>query len=316
MSDQVLLSICIPAYKRPDFLQRLLDSIQIQLFRNFEVIVTDDSPDQDVRKTCLYYAELLPLRYFRNETPAGTPANWNKAIQMASGQWIKLMHDDDWFATEDSLDHFVTSIRSNLSAQFVFSAYTNEFLETGESALVEINNHQLNRLTKNPVTLFAGNLIGPPSVVMFKANTGIVFDENLKWLVDVDFYIRFLKDTRPVYLPENLIKVGIGAQQVTQDCFLQRPIEIPENFALLNKVGVPELKDIRVYDAWWRLMRNLEITNVQEIRESGYPGKIPEVIISMIDWEKKFPQALLKNGFFSKALMMLHYIFHIGKIKS
>jgi glycosyltransferase involved in cell wall biosynthesis len=43
-----LISICIPAYKRTEFLQRLLDSIDIQTFKNFEVIVTDDSPGNDV----------------------------------------------------------------------------------------------------------------------------------------------------------------------------------------------------------------------------------------------------------------------------
>ncbi|MGZ5190970.1 MAG: glycosyltransferase family 2 protein, partial [Flavisolibacter sp.] len=34
------VSICIPAYKRPDFLIRLLDSIRVQTFKDFEVIVT------------------------------------------------------------------------------------------------------------------------------------------------------------------------------------------------------------------------------------------------------------------------------------
>ena len=42
MAEPSLISICIPAYKHPDFLKRLLDSISIQSFKNFEVIISDD----------------------------------------------------------------------------------------------------------------------------------------------------------------------------------------------------------------------------------------------------------------------------------
>lgn len=44
MAEEVFASICIPAYKRSDFLARLLDSILVQTYCLCEVIVTDDSP--------------------------------------------------------------------------------------------------------------------------------------------------------------------------------------------------------------------------------------------------------------------------------
>jgi glycosyltransferase involved in cell wall biosynthesis len=48
MDDFPLISICIPAYKRIEFLQRLFDSIAIQTYKGYEVIITDDSPDEVV----------------------------------------------------------------------------------------------------------------------------------------------------------------------------------------------------------------------------------------------------------------------------
>jgi glycosyltransferase involved in cell wall biosynthesis len=42
------ISICIPTYKQVDKLEVLLRSIDSQTFRDFEVIVSDDSPDMDV----------------------------------------------------------------------------------------------------------------------------------------------------------------------------------------------------------------------------------------------------------------------------
>jgi hypothetical protein len=155
-------------------------------------------------------------------------------------------------------------------------------------------------LQKDPVTLFSRNIIGPPSVVLHKKSQSVLYDTKIKWVVDIDFYIRYVRNQKPVYIDKVLINVGIGEQQVTQDCFRQRPIEIPENFYLLEKVGI-KLKNILVYDAWWRLMRNLQIKYEKEIIESGYHGKIPSVISSMVAWQRKLPNAVLQTGVLSNA---------------
>ena len=89
MSNRVFISICIPAYKHVDYLKRLLDSIAIQTFKDFEVIITDDSPGNEVEQFCLQYQSLLPIKYIKNNTSLGSPGNWNACISNASGQWIK-----------------------------------------------------------------------------------------------------------------------------------------------------------------------------------------------------------------------------------
>jgi hypothetical protein len=92
-------------------------------------------------------------------------------------------------------------------------------------------------------------------------------------------------------------------------------VEIPENFYLLNKVGSISLKNIFVYDAWWRLIRNLEIKNADEIRASGYTREIPVVILSMIRRQAKLPSWILKTGTFSKFAMFVHYLFNYNNIR-
>lgn len=98
MTAAPLISICVPAYKNVVYLERLLGSIQSQTFHDFEVVITDDSPDNAVSELIDRYKAMLPIRYFRNDVALGSPANWNAAIGHAKGQWIKIMHDDDWFA--------------------------------------------------------------------------------------------------------------------------------------------------------------------------------------------------------------------------
>ena len=46
----VKVSICVPAYKNPVGVERLLGSIKVQSFTDYEVVVTDDSPDGSVEE--------------------------------------------------------------------------------------------------------------------------------------------------------------------------------------------------------------------------------------------------------------------------
>ncbi|OQP59958.1 hypothetical protein A3860_35540 [Niastella vici] len=315
MKESPLISVCIPAYKHIDFLKRLLDSLTRQTFRDFEVVITDDSPDDSVKNLVTQFAHLLTIRYFRNPVALGTPENWNEGIRRAVGQWIKLIHDDDWLAGENSLQRFADAIQRNPGATFFFCAFRNNWLQSGRMEEVHINSFRYKQLLKQPAVLFSSNVVGPPSVILHPNDKQFFYDNKVKWVVDIDFYIRYFKTARPVHIPEILINVGMGEHQVTQDCFRKREVEVPENFHLLNKLPVGVLKNILVYDAWWRLMRNLEITREEEIRTAGYNGPIHPVLVSMIGWQKKIPRGLLGNGLFSKLSMVVHYLLHRNQLR-
>ncbi|MBC7937190.1 MAG: glycosyltransferase, partial [Rhizobacter sp.] len=74
------ISVCIPAYKNADFLRRCLDSLVSQSFTGFEVILSDDSPDDSVATIAEAYKKDLQIIYFKNDPSLGTPANWNFAM--------------------------------------------------------------------------------------------------------------------------------------------------------------------------------------------------------------------------------------------
>jgi glycosyltransferase involved in cell wall biosynthesis len=316
MEEAVFISICIPAYKRISFLKRLLDSIDLQTYRQFEVIVTDDSPDDEVSDLCRSHALSAVIRYFKNEKQLGTPENWNESIRRAGGQWIKLMHDDDWFRDPSALNAYAEAVIKNPAGSFFFSEYTNIFLDQGGSPGVEVrlNRQWQKRLEQDPKTLLSSNRIGPPSVILHRNNSGIFYDSALKWLVDIDFYIRFLQHSKPILIAENLIAVGLGEEQVTKQVFRNQQVEIPENLYVLNKIGVRSLRNILVYDAYWRFIRNLEIRSLSQVTQSGYQGAVPAVIESMIRFQSSIPKSVLGTGLFSKFFMLAHYAIYYPKL--
>src|SRR5436189_1964521 len=121
------ISICIPSFERIEYLKRLLDSISVQSYKDFEVINTDDSNDNSVADWIPAYRSNFQIVYKKNQEPLGTPENWNESIRLSKGQWAKIMHDDDWLADANSLSEFVMAIEKNPSARFFYSAYVNVF---------------------------------------------------------------------------------------------------------------------------------------------------------------------------------------------
>ena len=305
MSDP-FISICIPAYKRPENVENLLRSIEIQTFTDFEVIITDDSPD-DSLKSLIQNFPNLPISYFRNQPALGTPANWNAGITRARGTWIKLMHDDDWFASEKALEEFAQATTSE--KKFIFSNYINVFEETGrkETKLFPVGRGA--KIIQNPLLLLAQNIIGPPSVTMIHKTIVEQYDTFMKWRVDIDFYIRLLlqeKDFYAINMP--LVNVGISPSQVTNSCIDKPEVELPEGLLLLTKYGVHWLKNIWVYDAWWRILRNVLVRNRADLKKYTPYNEWPKALLKMADHQAMVSQGLLKIGAFSKMFMLFSFL--------
>lgn len=317
MSAEIKISICIPAYKNETYLKRLLDSIAVQSFRDFEVVITDDSPDNSLFSIVELYKERMKIEYFKNQPALGSPANWNAGISKAKGEWVKIMHDDDWFADNNSLAEFAKAAKQT-TADFLFSGFTNVDLKNGDEKQFVINGFHEWMLKRNPLYLFRTNYIGHPSTTLIRNTKQYFFDEKTKWVVDFEFYIRVLRSCGPFYaIKKPLINIGMGDEQITKAVFRQREVEIPENLYLLNKLGERSLNNVFVFDYYWRLMRNLKITSAEELKEFQYDKQVPAIISKMIWLQQKLGIELMKKaGIYSKFCMsMLYASYRIGLVK-
>lgn len=230
------VSICIPTYNQVDKLEILLDSIRIQTFRDFEVIVSDDSSTDDVQLLVAQYED-LQIRYYRNSPAKGSPENWNYAISLATCEWIKLMHHDDYFVYQDSLSEYLRHIEKCGSAvDFVFSATLLSYADSGIKSEYLINPNILKNLDKQPAILFERNLIGAPSVCMYKRNLSLSFDKSLIWLVDVEFYSRILLKYSFSYIDKTLVSTFVSSEQLSQRLRNNPDYELYEVFFCFNKL--------------------------------------------------------------------------------
>ncbi len=297
------ISVCVPAYKREVYLERLLQSISIQTFSGYEVIISDDSPDDSVKNLADQYKDKLPIIYSKNTPSAGTPANFNIAMLKANGEWIKIMHDDDWFASGNSLQKFADAALKTTS-DFIFSACNNIYSASGKQ-VHEYSTGWKNRMLNNPLNLLYLNTIGHPSVTMHRKDDAILYDLQFRWVSDVDFYIRyFTKHPGYTYIPEMLINIGIDETQVTNSLYKNPNVEIPEYLLLLAKFPPDLLLQHKyVFHCVWNLVRRFHIKNLKMIRDHGYKGLLPDKIQEIIDFQKPIPRFVLKQTDWSKILM-------------
>lgn len=128
--------------------------------------------------------------------------NTNSAIKKSKGEIIKVLYMDDYLAHKDAL--------KNLAEAEPF-----DWLATG-------CDHDFNGQKHNPhLPSFEGilkgiNTIGSPSVVAFRNDKPLLFDEKLSWLLDVDLYQRlYLKYGPPKLLDTIDTTIGIHEGQMT-----------------------------------------------------------------------------------------------------
>ncbi len=241
MSDQSCpnVSICIPAYKQPGYLHRLLESIINQTYSNYEIIVTDDSPDSCVERIASNYYGSSNITYVRNAKRLGSPQNWNAAMRLARGKWIKMMHHDDWFASPDSLNEFALAAEKCDTQTLIFSE-SNACNALGETQYTYSPPSDAEKRFRNAaVALALHNLIGGPSATMFRRDPHFQFDANLIWLVDVDAYIRLLTKSPATYVRKPLINVSLAEnEQLTAVITKNRPLMLAEHIYLFGKSGL------------------------------------------------------------------------------
>lgn len=99
-NQNVLVSVIIPTYLRPDCLSRALDCIFSQTYQNLDIIVVDDNePGSPARmqtqQVMEKYLKNPSVRYIQNEKNLGGSGARNVGIGAAKGDYIAFLDDDD-----------------------------------------------------------------------------------------------------------------------------------------------------------------------------------------------------------------------------
>lgn len=94
------LSIIVPVYNAEDHLQRCLDSILKQTFRDFEVILVNDGSRDNTKQICDENVALDDRVKVIHKVNGGTSSARNEGLKIASGDYVGFVDSDDWLEPE------------------------------------------------------------------------------------------------------------------------------------------------------------------------------------------------------------------------
>ncbi len=99
VDDRPLVTIAIPTFRRPALLLKALQSALNQRFnRAVEILILDNDPAGEQWNAILSSLPARPnraIRYVVNDQNIGMFGNWNRAIELARGEWVTILNDDD-----------------------------------------------------------------------------------------------------------------------------------------------------------------------------------------------------------------------------
>lgn len=251
ISDTPKVSICAPAYNNAAEVKRLLDSIYTQSYTDFEVNISDDSTNDEIEELVTAYKKRYQnINYIHNQKPYGHIFNWNAAIGMACGDYIKIMFSDDWFTDEKSLGVYVELLDKNPAAMLAFAGSRQVSLDDGMKYYDRHAAPQfIENLRKDYRLLFRGNEIGAPSAVIYRRGASLtLFDEKSNWASDMYLYFDLLiKSPEFAYTTAPLISIGVHEHQYTES-FAKKDMRIYNDYRYMyEKYGLKESRECREY---------------------------------------------------------------------
>ena len=208
------ISIAIPTWechgRGSEFINDLLRTIQIQSYKDFEVCISDHSQDDEVLKEVKQFQDKFKIVYSKNEDDRGNgPANTNKAIEMCSGDIIKVMFQDDFFYDTESLEKIHSEFEQSDSMWLVNGC--NHTKDDGYNFFWEMFPRW------NDKILEGKNTISSPSVLSIKRECfdKVKFDKNLVMMMDCDYYYNLRENFGdPIFLDDVLITNRIHQNQI------------------------------------------------------------------------------------------------------
>ncbi|QPJ62903.1 MAG: glycosyltransferase [Candidatus Nitronauta litoralis] len=205
------VSVVIPTYNRVEFLEKAVESVLLQTWSNWELIVVDDGSTDDTADTMQGIPQVNFLRFEENK---GVSYARNRGIEIAGGEFICFLDSDDQWLPE-KLTRQVQWMEKNPECS---ACYTDEIWIRNGVRVNPMKKHRKysGQVFRNCLPLC---IISPSSIMMRRElfNDIGVFDESLPACEDYDLWLRLTLRNPVHFIDEKLIvKTGGHSDQLSR----------------------------------------------------------------------------------------------------
>lgn len=198
---KVTVGIC--CYKQKKWLHRCLRSLSNQVLKKeeFEIIIVNDDPEEDLSDICDNMNDDLNIRLINNSKNLGLPASLNKILKIAKGRYFVRVDCDDYVSC-----HFLYALSLILDMNRKYQAVACDYTKVNEvGTVVEICSS-----IENPIA--CGIMFTYESLCEIN-----FYDENFRMREGHDLINRFLKKYDLFSLPIPLYRYRIHSNNRTHN---------------------------------------------------------------------------------------------------
>lgn len=209
------VSVIIPTYNRATYIREAIDSILVQTYDDYEVIVVDDGSTDGTRVALQPWIDDGTIQYIYQEN-RGESAARNHGIRLARGKYTAFLDSDDLFLPT-KFEKQVAYLDQNPESAFVQSWYA-KFDDAGNN-LGYRDTSKLNGNVYPGILLDWSVLLAVPSVVVRTEVLEDVggFDEAIHWGPDLDLWRRITQKYSIGVVPEVLCKIRVHPGNISGD---------------------------------------------------------------------------------------------------
>lgn len=228
------VSVLVPIYRTdPAFLREAVASVLAQTFRNFELILLDDCPDDPRESVVREFADER-IVYAKNERNLGITPSRNRLMEMAKGEYLAVFDHDD-VCRADRLEQEVAYLDEHPECVAVSSFV--RVLPSGEIAKRPVEDGDIR-------VQMMGGCVMAHSASLLRASVlkehGIVYEESFSPSEDYRLFLRLMEFGRLHTIPDPLIDYRMHGNNTTISQF-ERMWDAAERAHAEAKQKFPEL---------------------------------------------------------------------------
>jgi glycosyltransferase involved in cell wall biosynthesis len=233
------VSIVIPTYQGARHIRPAIESVLAQEGVDLEIVVTDDNSRDGTADIVASYGDPR-VRLIRNPANLGPEGNWNRALELATGTYVKLLPQDD-LLLPGSLAAQVAVLDADRTQEIALVFGAREVIGPSGRIITRrglkgaIPGRIRATTLRRDCVRRGTNLIGEPGAVLFRralAEKVGGFDGQQGYVIDLDYWFRLLAHGDGWYMAEPVSafrvsggswSVAIGTDQARQyTAFLAR----------------------------------------------------------------------------------------------
>lgn len=199
------VSIIIPVYNAEKFLEKCLDSIINQTYRNIEIVCINDDSTDNSEKILKQYQLKDNRVIFKTIENGGLTRARNTGIKEATGEFFMFVDSDDYIES-----NMVEKMLNTINKEKADVVRCTNFLEKQDGEILKIEDFSIRNklLTKQEINeeiiskIIDGELLAYVCVLMIRKETLFktnLFNEKLKFLEDKAFFIDLILVTDKIY---------------------------------------------------------------------------------------------------------------------